>query len=198
MRELKQFAANADKIERRYHEMDDLDTKTYLKVEATTNREQIVKLIDAARKTATLNERDQTTLAQCEAALLRFDADSNYEDDGKGNLKRSVIGERIALLLGAFPNGAPCDPVVYVRALFEVVGSVDVSLLALDSAVWEIIETKTFVPAINEVLKIVNKQHEKWRERVCAIEELAGASSWELDRIEKLQAEAIARVQQAR
>jgi hypothetical protein len=187
LRALKQFAADADEIVRRYRELDDLGTNTYVKIEATTNREQIAKLIDAARKTATLNERDQATLAQCEAALLRFDANSNYEDDGKGNLKRSVIGERIALLVGAFPNGAPCDPAVFVRALIEAVSSIDVSLLALDSAVWEIIETKKFVPATAEVLEIVNRQHEKWGKRVCAIEELAEASNWELKQIEKLQ-----------
>jgi hypothetical protein len=187
LRALKQFATDADQIVRRYRELDDLDTKTYLKIEAATNREQIAKLIDAAKKTATLNERDQATLAQCEAALQRFDPDSNYDDDGKGNLKRSVIGERIALLVGAFPNSAPCDPPVFVRALIEAVSSVDVSLLALDSAVWEIIETKKFIPAISEVLEIVKKQHEKWGERVCTIEELAHASSWELKHIEKLQ-----------
>jgi hypothetical protein len=195
LRALKQFATDADQIVRRYREMDDLDTNAFLKIEAATNRVQIDQVIAAAKKTATLNERDQITLAQCEATLQRFDPDSNYEDDGKGNLKRSVIGERIALLVGSFPAGAPSDPAVYVRALIEAVGSADASLLALDSAVWEIIETKKFIPAISEALEIVKKQHEKWCNRVCAIEELAEASNWELKEIEKLAAERDSEVQ---
>jgi hypothetical protein len=183
LRALKQLAADADKLVRRYDVLNDLPDTLREKIEAT-NREQIDQLIADAKKNTTLNEREQAMLAQCEAALLRFDPPSNYEDN---RLKRGVICERVALLVGAFPNGAPCDPAVFVRALIEAVGSVEyLSLPALDNAVWEIIETKKFIPAISEVLEIVIKQRSVWGKRLCAIGEIAETASWALKEIEEL------------
>ena len=84
-----------------------------------------------------------------------------------------MIGERVAQLVGAFPNGAPSDPMVYVRTLIEKVCTVgDVILPALDAAIWEIMGTKKFLPAISEVLVIVNRQTKEWNERSWAIRDL--------------------------
>ena len=50
-------------------------------------------------------------------------------------------------LVGAFPNGAPGDPEVYVGMLFEAVCAVEgLGLPALDAAVREIVATKKFFP----------------------------------------------------
>ncbi|MET4016056.1 hypothetical protein [Bradyrhizobium sp. S3.2.12] len=185
LRSLKQLAAKADQLVRRYNEVNDLGT------EAFTER---VNDLTAAKAAATLNETDDALLAQCESALQRFDPASNYEDDGQGNLKRSVIGQRVAMLVGAFPNAAPGDPAVFVRMLIEALSSVEyLSLPALDTAIWRIVETKKFIPAISEVLDIVHKQRSDWGKRFLAIREIAEASSWALTEIEALQVEAVGR-----
>jgi hypothetical protein len=187
LRALKQFAADADHLVWRYNELNDLWAVTYEKIEATKNGEQITELIAAAKKIATLNQLDQATLAQCEAALQRFDPETNYEDDGQGNLKPSVIAARIAVLVGSFPNGAPSDPAVFVRMLIDAVSSVEyLSLPTLDAAIWEIVETKKFVPTISEVLEIVRKQQSGWGKRFCAIHEIAETASWALEEIAEL------------
>jgi hypothetical protein len=189
LRALKQLAADADHLVWRYDVLNDLPDTFRETIEVAKSPEQIAELIAAAKNTAALNERDQATLAKCEATLQRLDPPSNYEDDGQGNLKRSVIGERVAMLVGGFPNGAPSDPAVFVRLLFEAVSSVEcLSLPALDSAVWEVLETKNFFPTISEVQEIVLKQRSLWGKRICAIEEIAETSIWALREITKLAA----------
>ncbi len=173
-------------------QLDDLPDLVRKKLAATTNRELIDKRIAEAKKTATLDQHDQTMLAQCEAALQEFDAAEFYEDDFKeNNLKRSVIGERIAMLVGGFPNGAPSDPMVYVRMLVKSVCTVDDLIMpALDAAIWEIIGTKKFLPAVSEVLEIVNGQTAPWNARSWAIRDLADTSRRVVAWIEELEAKA--------
>lgn len=185
---LKKFASDADHLVRRHAELDDLPDIVCRKMAALKTSEQIGKLFARANTTATLNECDQATLAQCEAALQRFDPESAYEDDVKeNNLKRSVIGERVAQLVGAFPNGAPCDPVIYVTMMVHNISLVDELIMpALDAAIWEIIGTKKFLPAVSEVLEIVNRQTKQWNERSWAIRDLADMSCRIVTRIEAL------------
>jgi hypothetical protein len=193
LRSLKQFAADADRMVRRYNQLSNLPDVACQKIEAMKNDERIDdlnELIATAKKAATLSKHDEATLAQCEAALERLDPASNYEDNGQGSLKRGVIGERIAVLVGAFPNAAPSDPAVFVRMLIESICSVDLSLPALDAAIWQIVGTKKFIPAVSEVLEVVTKQQGDWSTRVCAIQCIAETSSWALAEIEELQVEA--------
>jgi hypothetical protein len=181
LRSLKRFAADADRIVRRYNELDNLGTEVFA--------ERVDDLI-TAKAAATLNEHDEALLAQCEAARQRFEPDSNYDDDD--GLKRGVIGERIAVLVGAFPNAAPGDPAVFVRMLIENVSSVDhLTMSALDAAIWEIVGTMKFIPAISEVMQIVNKQQAVWFDRFLAIQDIAETSRWIVEQIEALQAEAV-------
>jgi hypothetical protein len=103
-----------------------------------------------------------------------------------------VIGERVALLVGAFPGGAPSDPLVFVQMLIENVCAIDyLTLPALDAAIWQIVGTKKFIPAVSEVLEIVTKQQADWSKRFCAIQEgVAESWRWALAEIEELQVEA--------
>ena len=178
LRSLKRFAADADRLVRRHAELDELPGIVRKKMEALKSREQFDRLIANAKKTATLSQYDAAVLAQCEAALQEFDAAKYYEDDDcEGHLRRSVIGERVAQLVGAFPNGAPRDPVIYVTMMVHNVSLVDDLIMpALDAAIWQIIGTKTFLPAISEVIEIVNRQAAVWENRSWAIRDLADQS----------------------
>lgn len=191
LRSLKQFAAKADSIARRDAQIE-VDTLRE-KMEATTSREVIDQLIADAKRKVVLGENDKTLLAWCESAVKRFDPDDAYEtdDDERYRLKPSVVAARIAVLVGAFPSGAPSDPAVYLKVMMEHVSSVEtLSLPALDAAIWEAIGTLKFIPSVSELLVILKRQNEQWRRRLMAIQSIAEVSSWTLSEIEALQAEA--------
>jgi hypothetical protein len=201
LRSLQQLAAKADHLALRYDQINDLLDNLGEKIEAMTNRDQIDKLIADAKTTATLNERDQTLLAWCEAVVQRIDPDDAYEidDNKKYILKPSVVAPRVAVLVGGFPSGSPPDPAVYLKVLMEHVCSVEaLSLTELDAAIWEATGSLKFVPSTSELMVIVKRQIQQWGGRLVAIHNIAEASCWTSEEIEKLQAEAMARVQQAR
>ncbi|MGY3347731.1 hypothetical protein ACVW16_001046 [Bradyrhizobium sp. USDA 4474] len=187
LRALKAFAEDADRLARRAVELDELPGTIRARAEVMQDREMIAKLFADAKRDATLNEADVTTLAQCEAALARFDPDSNYDGD---DLRLSVVGERVAVLLGAFPNAAPGDPEVYIRTVVENVRSVEMTLPALDAAIWQIVGSLKFTPAPSEVLEIVSRQQDDWDRRAHAIFTLAARSRCTIARIEALEIEA--------
>lgn len=196
LRSLKQLAAKADQIALRYDEIDKL-LALGEKLEATTDRDQIDQLIADARTTATLNERDQTLLAWCEAAVQRADPDDAYEidDDEKWFLKPSAVAPRVAVLVGGFPNGSPPDPAVYLRVLMEhVCNDSSLSLIELDAAIWEATATMKFIPSVSELMVIVKRQDKQWHRRLLAVHSIAEASCWTLEEIDKLQAETHARI----
>lgn len=201
LRSLKQLAAKTDRIIPRYRQLDKLLDTLEEKIKATTDRELIDALIADAKRTAVLTEHDKALLAWCEAARDRFDPEDAYEidDDEKWILKPSVVAARIAVLVGGFPSGSPSDPAVYLKAMMEHVCSEEaLCLITLDAAIWEATGTLKFLPSISEFMVIVKRQNQQWHERLMAIHSIPETSCWILTDIEKLQAEAMARVQQAR
>jgi hypothetical protein len=190
LRSLKQLAAKADKIVPRYEQIENVLDTLGEKLEATTDREQIDQLIAAAKTTATLNERDQTMLAWCEATVQRFDPDDAYDidDDEKWVLKASAVAPRVAVLVGGFPSGSPPDPAVYLRVMMEhVCSDKALSLIELDAAIWEATGTLKFIPSVSELMVIVRRQGSQWHRRLLAVHNIAEASIWVLAEIEKLQ-----------
>jgi hypothetical protein len=177
LKALNRFATDADHLARRYEQIENLHIGALKRGE----------LIDKARTIATLDEQDGRILAWCAAAMLRFDPPTNYEnDDPATNLKRAVIAARIAILVGAFPNGAPSDPAIYVRVLVENVSAIELTLPALDAAIWHIVETMKFLPTLSEVMKVVKEQVTKWDRRIWAIRDIADESARMLAKIEAL------------
>ena len=189
---LKQISADADVLVSRYTEICDLYDRVRKKIEAMPHTSaQLDQLFARAKITATLSERDEILLRRCTPALRVFDAAEYYEDDNlEGRLRRSVIGERVAMLVGAFPNGATSDPSVYVRMMIEGVSAIDELILpALDAAVFEIVATQKFLPTISEVLQVVNAQRLPWNEKSWAIRALADESIRVLGWLEELRLE---------
>jgi len=103
-------------------------------------------------------------------------------------LKPSVVAARIALLVGAFPAGAPSDPAVYLKVMMEHVCSVEPSLVELDAAIWEATGTLKFIPSVSELMVILKRQGVQWHRRIMAIQNIAEASSWALKEIAELAA----------
>jgi hypothetical protein len=189
LRSLRQLAAKADRIVPRYDQIENVLDTLGEKLEATTDRELIDQLIADAKRTAALNDHDKTLLAWCEAVVQRFDPDDAYEtdDDEKYVLKPSVVAPRIAVLVGGFPSGSPPDPAVYLKVMMEhVCADKALSLISLDAAIWEATGTLKFIPSVSELMVIVKRQGSQWHTRLLAVHNIAEASSWALQEIEKL------------
>ncbi|MBR0787392.1 hypothetical protein [Bradyrhizobium iriomotense] len=179
LRALRTFADDADALVRRYDEIERL----FRYGELSTPLAQ-------ARKIAELSANDVKVIERCIAALDQLDPAESYEDNDpeEGELRRGVIKARLTILVGSFPNGAPGDPEVYVRAMLEHACSIEgLSLLAVDATCHEIVATQKFLPAVEEVVKTLSAQQAKWNERLWAIYRLADMSRRVLARIEALQ-----------
>ncbi|MCA1390769.1 hypothetical protein I6F20_17015 [Bradyrhizobium sp. IC3123] len=167
-RQLRGLADDADVVLRRYDELETASDKAQ----------------------AELSEYDKQLLASCKEALELLDAESNYEDDDRdySELRRNVIKARLAMLIGAFPNGAPSDPDVYVRVMLEHVCSMDSFCLpALDAACYDIVATQRFLPTVSEVVAAITQHQERWSRRFWAISQLAERSRRAIARIERLE-----------
>ena len=79
-------------------------------------------------------------------------------------LTRRVVSEQVGLLIGSFPNGVPNSPEVYTRMLIEEIFAANPSAVALEATCREIRRTKTFVPAVAEVLKVLKERAEWWKD----------------------------------
>ncbi|MEY9182349.1 hypothetical protein [Bradyrhizobium sp. USDA 313] len=186
LRSLKQFAVKADSILRRYDELEKLADR----IEATAFGEPWSEY----RRAAVLDDQERAAIAWCEAALARFDPDDNYEVEAGNHyfLKPNIVAARIAIVVGGFPNGSPSDPAVYVKVMIEhVCGMEGLSLIALDSAIWEITASMKFLPSVSELMAVVDRQNALWRRRLLAIHNIAETAGWLLAEIEKLQVETV-------
>ena len=81
-----------------------------------------------------------------------------FYDEDNGNLRRRVVEEQVALLLGSFPNAVPHNPKVYTGMLVEEIVAAEPSAVALEAACREIRRTKNFLPTPAEMLKILREK----------------------------------------
>jgi hypothetical protein len=172
LRAFNKFTSDADRIADRCKELRrlsrDVDQATPVRSEHDR------KILAYCEQRAALSEHEREVLARCDQALDAFNPDDFYDEDG---LRVDVISLRLATLIGAFPNAAPGDAQVYVASLIEQIEAVeDLNFLALDAACSEIVATQKFLPAISEVLTVVNEQNEKWQDRMWSICDLADLS----------------------
>ena len=79
---------------------------------------------------------------------------------------RKHLAQRLSLLVGSFPGGAPHSPEVYARMMLDHVRLEEPSAMVLESTCRELVETKKFVPAISEVLEVLRRQKKKWAKRL--------------------------------
>lgn len=193
---------DADRVVRRYRQIDDLSGTVRNDAHGRTN--DLADLFAKAKRQAALNEYDEQALARCEAGLQTFDAPENYEDgDTGGDLRPSVIAMRIAALLDGIPNAKPNNPEAYTSLLMAHVLGIDgLTLPALDAACRSIAESRERLPTIPLVMTALREQQALWDERLWAIRDLADTSLRALTKIDALELEskqaAKARVEQAK
>ncbi len=109
-------------------------------------------------------------VAKCKAGFETFDRADNYDDEG---LSETHIAKRLGVMIGAFPNANPGTPKDYARMLVEHVAAIEgLTDVALESACREIVETKTFAPAIAEVMSTIGDHVRKWQDRRRALSDV--------------------------
>lgn len=92
----------------------------------------------------------------------RLVATLNNFDLGIHRPSKKQMTERLAALVGSFPNAAPHSPQVYARSMLAHVAAEEPNAVVLEATCIELVETKKFVPAISEVLKVLREQQRKW------------------------------------
>lgn len=162
---LDSLIVDADNIVERFDELD-VQKKELLRHAVMIERGEYP---DAMTDPA-LNKFEIERLEKCRQAITLLDPDENYDDDG---FKKAVIGKRIAALLGSYPSGTPSTPEVYTKMLVEHVAINDeLNWIILDCACREIERTQKFLPAISEILEIIDQQQELWLKRQVAMRDI--------------------------
>jgi hypothetical protein len=189
-RSLDQLVEDADHIAERHANLQNLRRAVRQRKAALENGEVVSVTIDG--KQAALSQYDEKVLERCDGLFALLDPPESYEDnDREGDLRREVVSVRLASLIGAFPNGQPSDPEVYVRLLLEHVSAVEgLNLLALDTACRKIVATQKFLPTVSEVIGVLGEQQEKWNDRLWAYSNIEETSTFAMQEIEALKAEA--------
>jgi hypothetical protein len=95
--------------------------------------------------------------------------DDPENDDEEGVIKQKPVAERIALMVGSFPNAAPPSPKVYARMMIEHVIAENPTIAILESACREIERTLKFPPAIAEVIQVLRARRKLFDDRQSAL-----------------------------
>jgi hypothetical protein len=96
-----------------------------------------------------------------------FDPESLYDKvmrDGRERwrLKRRVVDEQVALLIGSFPTGQPHNPAIYTGMLTTEILATHPSAISLEATCRTIRRSKSFLPSIKEVLEVLAQSEGEW------------------------------------
>jgi hypothetical protein len=113
------------------------------------------------------DKRLDTMLAEWQAGEDWYIRKELYDQKSNGGwrLKREVVSQQVALLIGSFPNAGPHNGEVYTRMLIEEIYRQDPCPCELESACRRIRRTMTFPPSIAEVIRVLDQEGSKWCER---------------------------------
>lgn len=75
------------------------------------------------------------------------------------------MAERLAMLVGSFPNAGPHSPEIFASMMVAYVAAEEPSMMVLESACRQLVETQKFVPAISEVLEAIREQQRVWNKK---------------------------------
>jgi hypothetical protein len=113
-----------------------------------------------------LNDYDRQRIAEFGQLLELLNPEDNYEEEDEDDcvyLKRKVIRNRLALLIGSKHIGQPTTPEAYTTMLLEHVAGLDpFSYLALESACRGLETENKFLPDISEVVAAIQQHDELW------------------------------------
>jgi hypothetical protein len=103
----------------------------------------------------------EAMVAKVEDGYAFYNRDELHEPGGNFKVKRRVVAEQVAILIGAFPNAGPHSPEAYTKLLIEeIVAATGYDAVMLEAACRKIRRTMKFVPTIAEMLDALTNQPE--------------------------------------
>ena len=84
-----------------------------------------------------------------------FERDEFYEPPDRRVVSRHFVAEKVASLVGAFPNASPGSTAIYTRVLADQLIAAGASASRIELAMRTIIAEQRFLPAVAEVLAAV-------------------------------------------
>ena len=105
-------------------------------------------------------------VAEYDVGWRWFEFDDNYQGSGaRRTVSVGFVTAMVATLIGAFPSGSPASPAVFTRMMIEELVAAESTASRIELAIRRLIRTKTFLPAIAEVLAAVrDAQVPEWSE----------------------------------
>ena len=92
-------------------------------------------------------------VAEYGAGWRWFEFDDNYQGSGdRRTVSVGFVTAMVATLIGAFPSGSPSSPAVFTRMMIEELIAAESTASRIECAIRTLIRTRTFLPAIAEVL----------------------------------------------
>ncbi len=82
--------------------------------------------------------------------------------EGRDGPAYTEVTKMIAVLMGSFPTSKIPDPEIFVRVLLDDVMALAPRFVEMESTCRALRKTKTFMPAIAEVIKELEKQQKLW------------------------------------
>jgi hypothetical protein len=169
----------ADEIVEEYAKLCDLRMRFYREPSAALPDIDDVALWDSTK----------SDIARCRELLAEIDRDDYYEEDEDGDevLKRKVISERLALMIGAVHIAGPKMPEAFVKVLLAHVFDAEISYPALESACRAIEAREKFAPVTAQILEEIKTHEDQWCQRGKAIRNIETLSLKFQDEIRKAQ-----------
>lgn len=118
-------------------------------------------LEQAERQLANYEKHGRRELKQYETQLPVHSPDAAYDDDN-AELTKAAVATHVAALVGSFPNANPADPEVYTMMMIEEIINATCFVPTLNSAVRRLRRTSKFLPAISEVLEVLEEEDKFW------------------------------------
>jgi hypothetical protein len=160
------FAALGDKLVEARQKIDEV-------VEALQDAEVPADWqIETAERYLEQKPKLEKIMAQFRAAETFYDRDELYDrlwnkqkPEEPAQIGEKFVSDRLALLIGGFPNSAPHSPEIFSKMLFEETMARNPDAIVLEGACRVLRRTKTFVPTIAEMLKAIQEEEGRWRDR---------------------------------
>ena len=122
--------------------------------------------IEQARKATRLYEngtREKVISGAAEKLLNKCEPASWRDEDF--NVRDCEVSKVLALLVASFPTSNVQNPKIFTRLMLEDVAALEPGFEVLDTACRELRTTKTFMPAIAEIVAAIEKHKNIWLDR---------------------------------
>jgi hypothetical protein len=160
------FVADAVELGERYAYLWDMLKRA--RKGAASDHAGALKLLDRiGRNFETSAGRFQEMAERCARYVELFCGGEDASDDPIRY--RQEVAKQVALLIGAYPNGNPADPEIFVRMLIDDIVAAGPTFVVLQAACHKVRRSSRFLPTIAELLEAIEEAEDEWTPRFCAI-----------------------------